>query len=304
MNSLNNSIKYSFSNAVPVKYALEHFSALSFPNLRTRIINNRIKNPLYAVMAKREDEIIALALGSRERKSTSDILTLLVKPDYRRQGIGTKVIQQMNKLQAQQGHQQCRIFYFNDWEDNRFIDYLSKKQFWTNPKTSLYRFEHHYERNKHQILPSGLKLDESYQFKRWSNLSVQERNEHFQHYDNRHDIKKMFLISNYTQRMIPELTHVLFKTGETIGWCIGLKSSQNSVEHTLFLLPEHRSSPLIPIALISRNWIAQMKSQYKKAVWLIDANNGSMLRFMKAKLPHLVHKESSLNMISKNISQA
>ncbi|MEM7163561.1 MAG: GNAT family N-acetyltransferase [Bacteroidota bacterium] len=296
-------IHYSYSQAVPVKYALENFSDLSFPNLKTRIINNKITNPLLAVMAKKGDEIIGLSLASRQRQGVSDILTLLVKSEHRRKGIGSKMISQMNKIQAENGHKICRIFYFDHWNDNAFLNHLTKRHFWSSPQTKLHRFEHHYKLNKDQILPSGLQLEEAYSFRRWSTLETEERNEHYEKFDQREDIKKMFLISNYTRRIVPELTHVLYYNQETIGWCIALRSNKNSIEHTLFVLPEHRRRPIVPIALISRNWIAQMRSDFDKAIWLIDAKNGSMLRFMKAKLPHLVHVETSLLCINKNIAE-
>jgi len=294
-------ITFSYSQAVPVKYALEHFAELSFPNLRTRIINNKISNPLMVVMAKKGEEIVGLSIASRQRKSTSDILTLMVKPEFRLNGIGTKLIKQMNRLQAENGHSVARIFFFNHWKNKEFIDKLQKKHFWSSPKTTLYRFEHDYSITKNQILPSGLVLDDEYSFRSWAKLTAEERNLHFKAED-REDIKPLYRFSNYTRRLIPELSHVLEKNGVIIGWCIAIQANNKSIEHTLFILPEHRRSPLLPIALITKNWLRQFKSEYQKAVWLIDSRNGSMLRFMKKKLPHLVHTETSLKVVSKEIS--
>ena len=296
-----NEIKFSFSNAVPVKYALEHFSELSFPSLKTRIINNRINKPLMAVMAKKENEIVGLILASRQNKSSSEILTLLVKPEYRLQGIGMKLIKHINQLQRDNGFELSRIFYFKHWKNNAFLVKLWEKHLWSSPTTMLYRFEHHYRKTK-QILPSGLQVPEEYSFVSWNKMDRDAKNEHIEAIDKRDDIRKMFRISNYGSRIVPELTHMMIKEDEIIGWCIALKANADSIEHTLFILPEHRTSPLLPIALITKNWLVQMKSNFSKAVWLIDAKNGSMLRFMKKKLPHLVHVETSLNFISKEIA--
>lgn len=295
-------LKLSFSNAVPIKQAIEKYSDLSFPNLRTRIINNKVTNPLIVVMASIGQEVVGLATAARQRKNVSEILTLMVKKDHRRKGIGNRIIREMNKIQAENEHTESRMFFFSHWENNEFLKNLCENHFWNHPKIVLNKFEHDYSKSREKILPSGLELSSEYQFLRWDKMDVEMKNAFHKEIDARTDVKAMFRIGNYTKRLVSELTHVLKKEGVIIGWCIAIKVGKASIEHTLFILPEYRTSPIVPVALINKNWLVQMRSEYSKAVWLIDAKNGSMLRFMKKKLPHLVDDHTQLSFISKEIS--
>lgn len=294
-------IQFSYSESVPVEYALEHYSQMAFPHLKTRITNKRISNPLIAVLAKKGKEIIGLSLASREHAHVSEIISLQVKEDYRLKGVGKKLIEQSIAIQQQLGFKSVRILFYEHWSNLAFIQSLIRSGFWSQPLPVLHRFEHHYHKNKHKILPTEMRLKDTYQI-----ISFKESGKEVQNLllsgsliNDKKDEK--FSFKAYENRFDPMISHVMLKNQKPIGWCIAVIAKASSIDHNLYILPTYRKDPNLPMALISKNWISQMKSPYQKAIWIIDASNNSMVRFMERKLPHLIDFKSTLFLISKEL---
>lgn len=294
-------IQFSYSKSVPVEYALEHYAHLSFPNLKTRISNKRIVKPLVAVMARKGNEVVGLSLATRNDNSVSEILSLRVKNDYRFNGIGKKLISQTVKMQQNLGYSQSRILFYEHWQNLSFVQTLIRDQFWSQPVPVMHRFEHHYEKNKQKILPAEIELSKEFSIKPFNHLSELTQNQLLsgELIPEKEDLKYSF--KSYRNRFSKDISNILLQNEIPIGWCIAVIANEESIDHNLYILNEFRKDVVLPIALISKNWVTQMKSKYSRALWIIDASNKSMATFMERKLPHLIDFKSTLFAISKDL---
>ncbi|MEH2258541.1 TIGR03032 family protein [Nostoc sp.] len=87
------------------------YDALTFPSLQTRWQTQSQQGELLGVSALVAGAIVGMAICERLTEQTAQLLSLLVLPEYRQQGIGTRLVDYLQQELAQQGTQQLQVVY-------------------------------------------------------------------------------------------------------------------------------------------------------------------------------------------------
>ncbi len=87
------------------------YDALTYPSLRQRWATQPQRGELVGISASVAGTIVGLAIAEQVTPTTATLISLLVLPEYRRQGIGTRLLRHLERQLVQSGCQQLQVEY-------------------------------------------------------------------------------------------------------------------------------------------------------------------------------------------------
>jgi GNAT superfamily N-acetyltransferase len=298
--------KFQLSPDITLSYLLSEYEKYTFPNLRDKMKTMRIVDPLLAIQVKSEDIIAGLAIAEFDRsKNYSEILSLYVKKEYRRKGLGSKLVYYINRALGKAGFNEARIYFRSNWDSRGFIDKLVEKDNWTTPVTLMHIFKSNLEYKDKVIWTQDMHLHEDLKIELWSELNNEYKAALKHRIENDHSVPE-YLSPFINTDKIENLNSVgLLKKDEIIGWNIIYRINKDTLEYNnLYIIQEYRTNIKLPIALISRSVHLQIKNNITNFVWLINSNDLKMLNFIYRKIGHLIDSEVLVMQITKNLKQS
>ncbi|WP_179076668.1 TIGR03032 family protein [Nostoc sp. C057] len=91
--------------------SLADYDAFTFPSLQQRWQTQPQRGELVGISASVAGEMVAFAIAEMLPEKTAELLSLFVAPEYRQQGIATKLMQYLEKALVAEGCQQVRVVY-------------------------------------------------------------------------------------------------------------------------------------------------------------------------------------------------
>jgi len=110
--------KYSFKASfnMTVEFVMENLEKYTYPNIRKQIQSVEIKNPILAVSVKKDDNLIGLCLSEfNSQKSSSEIFSFYIDPEYRNKGLGQELQIRTEQILAQKGFQEFISYFWSSW---------------------------------------------------------------------------------------------------------------------------------------------------------------------------------------------
>ncbi|NES67449.1 MAG: TIGR03032 family protein, partial [Okeania sp. SIO2D1] len=115
--------------------ALE-YDALTYPSLKQRWQTQPPKGEVFGISAAVEGSLVGFVIAEQVSSETADIISLLVLPNYRRQGIGTKLLIYLEKESRQQQCQQLTLSYQSSSLTEVALEPILQKLQWQTPKSN------------------------------------------------------------------------------------------------------------------------------------------------------------------------
>ena len=113
------------------------YDALTYPSIKQRWQTQPPKGELFGISAAVEGSIVGFAIAELVSAETADIISLLVLPDYRKQGIGTKLLVDLERELKQQGTQQLTLSYQSRSLTEKALEPILQKLQWQPPQIQL-----------------------------------------------------------------------------------------------------------------------------------------------------------------------
>jgi uncharacterized protein (TIGR03032 family) len=113
------------------------YNDLTYPNLEKRWQTQPPKGELIGLSASVAGAIVGFAIAELINPTQTEIISLFVLPEYRRQGIGTRLVAYLERELAQQGYQELILSYHTSVLTNTALEPLLKKLNWQTPQTTL-----------------------------------------------------------------------------------------------------------------------------------------------------------------------
>jgi|GEM_PF-199760 uncharacterized protein (TIGR03032 family) len=113
------------------------YDALTYPSLQQRWQTQPPQGELLGISASVEGSIVGFAIAERTDKDTAELISLLVLPDFRKQGIGTKLLVYLEAELKQQGCQQLTLTYQSNALTGAALEPILQKLRWEAPQIQL-----------------------------------------------------------------------------------------------------------------------------------------------------------------------
>ncbi|ABW67559.1 TIGR03032 family protein [Desulfosudis oleivorans] len=260
-------------------------SGITFPNVQKRWQVKPAGLPLVLVTASLKGSPVAAAVAEiRKNGEHAEILSLYVAPEFRKQGIGARLVSLMESALA---HKKCRSIEINfrtDWEGCAPVEKIIAQQGWLPPKTPRILCKSSIDRitgapwMKHTTLPDGLGLFP------WSELTDADRN----YIRNRQEKENWFppVLTPFQEEASLEHANSvgLRRNGQVAGWMITHRTTADTIQYTsLFVEPDLRSKRAV-FPLIVEAVTRQIQAGVPNGIWMIDTQNTAMRKFTERHL--------------------
>jgi ribosomal protein S18 acetylase RimI-like enzyme len=111
------------------------YDALTYPSLQQRWQQKPPTGELLGISAAIDGSLVGFAISEQVSAETAEIISLLVLPDYRHQGIGTKLLAYLERELRQQGCQQLTLSYPSSSLTQAALEPILQKLHWQPPQT-------------------------------------------------------------------------------------------------------------------------------------------------------------------------
>ncbi|NEQ78136.1 MAG: TIGR03032 family protein [Okeania sp. SIO2C9] len=113
------------------------YDALTYPSIKQRWQTQPPKGELFGISAAVEGSLVGFVIAERVSSETADIISLLVLPECRRQGIGTKLLVYLERELRQQQCQQLTLSYQSSSLTEVALEPILQKLQWQPPQIQL-----------------------------------------------------------------------------------------------------------------------------------------------------------------------
>ncbi|MEA5568702.1 TIGR03032 family protein [Anabaena sp. UHCC 0399] len=111
-----------------------NYDELTFPRLQQRWQKTPPKGELTGLSASLDGSIVGFAIAERLNPETAEIISLFVLPEYRKQGIGTRLVAYLERELKTQGCQELVLTYSTSLLTNTALEPLLQKLKWQPPQ--------------------------------------------------------------------------------------------------------------------------------------------------------------------------
>ena len=290
-------IKYQLSTNVTLDYAFTNLAYMTFPDIRKKAVSHHYNNPLLAVVARDDQKVAGLLLAEFDKKHIlSEIITLYVKPDYRKQGVGSALLKHAQKALFSAGYKELQIVYWSNWKYADTIVNLMDKHGWEKPE-NLMKIYKTTRKNQEKIKwPASLCLPDGYEMFFWKDLTLEERRQLKESQQTTPWIEPGFDPFK-NESHIETLNSLGLKyQGRIVGWIITYRNQPDSVEYNnLFIHPEYRAGLTVPVYLLKESTRLQLESGPENFNWIIGEGNSGMHIFAARYLNQLIEEEITVS---------
>ena len=113
------------------------YNHLTYPNLQKRWQTQPPQGELTGLSASLDGAIVGFAISERLNPQQAEIISLFVLPEYRSQGIGTRLLAYLERELAQQGCVEIILSYSTSTLTNVALEPLLQKLHWQPPQINL-----------------------------------------------------------------------------------------------------------------------------------------------------------------------
>ncbi|GBF82035.1 TIGR03032 family protein [Aphanothece sacrum] len=113
------------------------YDELTFPRLRQRWQKTPPQGELTGLSASINGSIVGLAIAERLNVETAKIISLFVLPDYRKQGIGTRLVAYLERELKTQGFQELVLSYSTSSSTPLALEGILQRLQWQPPQITL-----------------------------------------------------------------------------------------------------------------------------------------------------------------------
>ena len=113
------------------------YNHLTYPSLQKRWQTQPPQGELTGLSASLDGAIVGFAISERLNPQQAEIISLFVLPEYRSQGIGTRLLAYLERELAQQGCVEIILSYSTSTLTNVALEPLLQKLHWQSPQINL-----------------------------------------------------------------------------------------------------------------------------------------------------------------------
>jgi GNAT superfamily N-acetyltransferase len=280
---------------VPEAFSAD-YAALTYPHFRQGLQAGIAAGEVVAIAAEDMGGPVGLALALKDHEAQmAELLSLFVIPDYRRQGIGTTLMQQLSTELRHQGCQRLTIRYPESPSSVALARILAKQQ-WTAPEAvalvcyaSTDRVQQAQQPHLTQYLGRlATKLPPEYSLFLWTEPTA----------DDRQTIMGQMATSATMQRFDPFIDAARLEPlnslglrcqDQVVGWIITHRIAPDTIRYTqMYVNPDSQPLSRSTLLLAKAIQLQVDRLPHTKGTFRVDMDNTPMVKFVQRRLqPYL-----------------
>lgn len=267
-----------------------YYRDFTFPAFKSRLCDLETQDSLVAIGASLKKQPIGLVLAEiQEDRQAAKVLSIYVKPAYRRLGVGKALMSELEKQLYKSGCLKVEIVYANSKESTIALERLIEKLNWITPQPRMLICKSTTEKitsapwlHKH-TLPPELKIFP------WFDLTTAQRLRIQQQQDRQPWYPELLTPFNDESHLEPLNSLSLLDKDEVVGWTLNHRIAPNTIRYTSLFVREDLQKLGRAIALLAEAIKRQVNSDIFYGIWTVAVDNRPMVNFVKRRLaPYLI----------------
>ncbi|NND31402.1 MAG: GNAT family N-acetyltransferase [Saprospiraceae bacterium] len=271
--------QFQFSDKVGLNWVIEKMPAYLFPDLSKK--KDRINKPFLGVIATLEKSPVGLLLATYDDTGKQARLhSLVVHPDHRNKGVGTKLVATLEESVRKTGASKLDLYFRSHWKHRNFLEKILENATWNTPKEDLIIVRGLAKKVLKLFMHNRIQLPENYQFVPFLQLNEDDRT--YIKRKKREENWYLDYLDPFVQEasIFPEGSIALKFDNVVIGWVISHLIAPNLNEFTaLFVDAQHRPFKLAHL-LMREAIMRQDKAAIPKFLITSKTDNYVMSRFL------------------------
>jgi GNAT superfamily N-acetyltransferase len=263
----------------------DQYSKLTFPAYRYLLSSSRT-NEVIAVGARFLNEPVGLALGRMtEDQSSGILLSVAVQSPHRSQGVGTRLVRELEKMFRARGAAKLSIVYMGGNPSVESLEKLLRRRDWTPPKPRmlLCRGQIHKvmqsEFLRKQVPVRGLVISTL------DTIAEEDRSEIMGQTDSGFP----HLLKSLERPVQDETSLAAYQAGKLAGWIVTHRISADTLRYSrLYVSRKQRqtvaASFLITEAVRRQHLLVRDQGQPREAIFDTELDNRPMINFIRRRL--------------------
>lgn len=272
-------VDYQVTTSPSIKDIIGKWEILTFPNLRKKTQKHQLKEPLISVLAIKEKQLVGLLLvESKPEHQAATIISFLVIPPERNKGIGTHLLQLLDRGLLEKGYNRVDVVYQSNWKSRKALEKLLKSQGWKDPQQRMILSYAHCENYRQAPWINYDQLPQSYKIFVWSGITAEERRQ-IQEKQNTGWYPPELDPFQESDKLMEDLSVGLKHQGEVIGWNMTHSISPDTLQRTCFFLDSNHRLHNLALALSSKIIKLQMETDIPKSMFQVSTTNQHMMAY-------------------------
>ncbi|GAB5522064.1 MAG: hypothetical protein RhofKO_43150 [Rhodothermales bacterium] len=261
------------------------YDAQTFPRFSKRLALHAVHDPVLMVMAVAHGKPLAAIVAEHAPDATEGrLLSCWVRPDHRRQGLGTALLLRVEALLAERGCTLLEAPYRSNWAGTIAFEHMMHRQGWAPPRCAQVLCINHdlpcllqTRWLQRATLPPGIEVFP------WADLTAAEAETITRTQDADAWFDNVLTPFQLEHLLEPTTSFGLRQAGEVIGWIVRHRLRPDMLQCTALVVRD-RAPYGCGLALLRHSIAAQVNLGVPNASYMIDANNRKMLAFMRRRL--------------------
>ena len=213
---------------------MEPYATLTFPSLAIESPGlKQLCGELLAISAMVNGQMVGLTIAELKENTSATVVSLMVNPEYQKQGIGTRLLKYLSEFVKEEGCLRMSIQYQTPTDVDDIMSRILKRLGWQMPVPEAIHLKGSSKKlasiNWHERYP----LPSNYELSPWSNdftnitKSIQD------------PLGKRDFING--DPIDPYISISLMYENKIVGWIIAVRIDQHTVQyHSVYVKPGHR----------------------------------------------------------------
>jgi len=261
---------------------LQPYAGLTFPSLSSGTnAQRRLKGELVGVCCLAGEQMIGLAIGERRSPEDAWLASLKVDQNWRRIGVGTGLVKNLEKCLREEGARHLIIDYILDKESGMALEPFLAKLNWSEPIDIYTLLEACAERLGKVPWADDYKILPPYRVEAWQS--------HHQAEAMGLNAPPSLLSATISRTLEPKLSLALLHSERLVGWVLVDRTTSTQVRYSsLFVDPAHRGRAR-GLALLASAFRLQGSFGPTVARAAVSPESESMIRLVDRHLkPYLI----------------
>ncbi|MDZ8106205.1 MAG: GNAT family N-acetyltransferase [Nostoc sp. DedQUE12a] len=271
------------------------YSSLTYPLYRSRLQTLTLEGNTIAIGASVSDKPVGLALAEILGDGSAKVLSLFVEPSFRCLGIGTALLNALEKELTFRNCTSIEIVYTLEQPTTLALQRLLQKRNWPSAKPRMLICKTTTDDMINAPWMKLSRLPASYEIFPWMEITPQERVALKKQQEEKQWMASDAIPFDYEQDLEPLNSIGLRYKGEVVGWLITHRTAPDTIRYTCsYVRPDiQKMGRIIPLYI--RATQLQMEAGIKRGTWTVSLMHTSMIAFVKKHMgPYLISLEQSM----------
>lgn len=281
---------------------LQHYEELTFPPIADRLARRPPRGRWCGAVALGDEGPVGLAVVELPPAGAAQMLSLAVLPGARRRGVGTALLDQVERLAAGAGATALEGSYRTSWRSRGAIEALLTTRGWSPPETRLVLARGATATARQLVRQPAPALPDGAEIFSWIELTAEDRRAIEAAGDDAW-FPPMLTPFQEEERIEEAISVGLRWQGEVAGWLIVHRVAFDTLQYSAFVLRRDLRGRGLGHALLHEAVRRRLADPaVRHAILAVDARNQPMLRLIEGPLRPFLTRRSELRVSRKALT--